>query len=193
MSWGSSDSSVVYKHYSQNVTWLEPPERESLGGALRSLHEITAALKTLSFPEKATNLEDFEASTGIERLCLEGYDLRCETDFVLDSSVSGLQRLLKQLEIYEDEEPSAPALGYRNDYTRLPDVDPLFSRRIVPPEWMRYFRTLVQEYDSLDRQIRAQPITVTEIAALCFHGYLLAASLHQALALCAFAQAFAPK
>jgi len=192
MLWEPTDSKQVYEHYSQGLTWLEPQEGECLGGALRSLHEITAALKTLDFVDKPTRLEDFERSTGIERLGYDGYDLRCETDFVLDSSVHGLQRLLKDLEVYQDEEPTPPALPYHNDYARLPDVDPLFSRGIILPEWMRFFRTLVQEYDNLDREICRRPITVSDIAALCFHAYLLAVSLHQALSIFAFAQANAP-
>ena len=187
------DSARLYLHYSRFPVWLEEGLRERVASAFRCVHRISAALGTLDIPETSVPLEEFEDATGLARIEEQGCNLRSEAFYILDSSVHGLNGLLHELELYRDDEWTAPILPYRNDYACVPNVDPLFDKRQMPMEWMRFFRRLAKEYRKLDAAVGSVAtkvdIKVGELACLCFHADLLTTTLYQAMSILAFAQA----
>ena len=191
MSSEEADPRVFYYRIHAALDGLDEDVRTCAAGAFQALREIATAMRSLNFPDVSVTLVDFERVTGMERLCEEGISLREDARHMLDSAVHNLPKVLEIFELYTDA-VRGPPVEFRNDFARVPDVRPLFEQAQVPGEWSRFFRVLTAEFvktdASMDELAVPDKLTLPQLAALCFHGYLLASSLYQALTALALAK-----
>lgn len=180
-------SRLVYKHFSSLDMGVPEADRVSLASGLRSLHQISLALRELDLDATAMPLRSWAHTTRLEGLESHGYELKFELWMAI-GPVGQLAKLVDECAFLSARKSGTPAFPECISYSTLPDSTCLFRSRWINSEWMTFLRELRRRCLTLDGEIQALPNEPFGVRHLLFHGYLTAIVLHQALTILEFAE-----
>jgi hypothetical protein len=180
---------TISRYCTETLEWLSEGERGELASALVTIHDIGVALRRLDLRDRPLHLSTFEEEIGLTGAAgSEGIDIPLDAELALEASVGNLLGLVRVLDLYREESPRSVSLADNSDYVTLPDARDLFANRVIPREWVAFFRRLSAQFDRVDEALATFPTDVDNVRALVFHGFLLCMSLVQCFAIIRYAR-----